>query len=118
MSIEELIKKYEHVPDFASLEVKSIHDKSFYGDQIIHFACVSGDLDDVKELISLGVDVMSIGEDGYTPLHYAVEQGNIEVARYLVSIGADPLYKNGDGESPRDFAEQLKEKIKDLSFLL
>lgn len=105
MSFEKLSEKYGSAPDFYGRKICNIHERAICGDQMIHMACVVGDIEDVRELVGLGADIMSIGEGGYTPLHYAVEQGNMDVVHYLIEVGADVLYKNFDGESPRDIAE-------------
>lgn len=105
MSLEALIEKYGSAPDFAEIKIRSIHTRTSHGDQMIHMACVIGDIKDVAELIALGADVMSVGEEGYTPLHYAIEQRNLEVARYLIGVGADMSCENFDGETPGDLAK-------------
>lgn len=107
MTLKSLVEKYISAPDWAGSSISTVHSRTPHGDQMIHMACVTGDIHDVKELLELGANLMSSGENGYTPLHYAIEQGNIDLARYLISIGADPLYKNHDGETPTDFAKLL-----------
>jgi ankyrin repeat protein len=50
--------------------------------------CFYGHLDQVKLLLSQGVDVNAVGPDGLTPLHAATQGQNIEIIEYLISVGA------------------------------
>lgn len=55
----------------------------------IHDAARLGDLDKVKQLLALGVDVNLKEKDGTTPLHLAAFYGHVPVVEYLISKGAD-----------------------------
>lgn len=83
---------------------------------MLHAACVAGDLDDVVFLITVGADLNSKGDMGYTPLHYAVEQEHEDIVALLINKGADKNIKNSDGELPIDMAKMLN-KIKMLKLL-
>jgi len=52
-------------------------------------ACGEGDLDFVKSLIQLGINVSSIGSNGFTPLMMAASRQEAEIVAYLLSQGAD-----------------------------
>ena len=57
--------------------------------QTLHAAVASGDIDEVKRLISQRADVNVKNEEGQTPLHRAARAGQREVAELLISKGAD-----------------------------
>lgn len=100
----DLIEKYGAAPDFFDQDISDVNSRTSYGDQLIHAACVSGNMDDVALLLSMGADVNSQGNMGYTPLHYAVEQGHENIVALLLQCGADKLIKNSDGDVPLDVA--------------
>lgn len=102
--LKKLIEKYSYAPDFFDQNLIDQESRNIYGDQLLHAACVSGDIADVKFLLSLNADINSKGDMGYTPLHYAVEQDHIDVVRILLKSGADIFIKNADGELPYDLA--------------
>lgn len=115
--VQRLIKKYSNAPDFDDPNIIGLDSRTIYGDQLLHAACVAGDIKDIKLMISLGADINSKGEGGYTPLHYAVEQGHLEVVKLLLQGGANLCIVNDNGESPVNLAEDLDEKaIKDFLF--
>lgn len=103
-----ILRKYSDVPDMHGSQLLTVDDKSVYGDQVLHLACVKGDLDDVKILLQSNADINARGEKGFTPLHYAVEQRRIEVVEYLLSVGADPCIINDNGDTAQDLAELLE----------
>jgi len=55
----------------------------------LHRAAAAGDVEQVKRLISEGVDINLQDEEKKTPLCHAIKAGKIEVARFLVDAGAD-----------------------------
>jgi putative CocE/NonD family hydrolase len=55
----------------------------------LHQAAVDGDIEQVKQLISKGVNVNAKDEEENPPLHYAVQSGKIEIVQLLVEAGAD-----------------------------
>jgi ankyrin repeat protein len=50
--------------------------------------CYYGHIDQVKKMISQGIDVNSIGENGITPLIAARDGENNDIVEFLLSIGA------------------------------
>jgi len=71
----------------------------------LHLAAVSGDLEEVRELLEKGADVNAKDEEGRTPLHWAAGNGYVEVARLLIEHGADVNAKESRyGDTPLDLA--------------
>ncbi|HJO08386.1 MAG TPA: ankyrin repeat domain-containing protein, partial [Verrucomicrobiota bacterium] len=50
----------------------------------IHESCKTGNLTEINQWISLGVDLNKKDEKGYAPLHYACEYGHEEVVQILL----------------------------------
>ncbi|XP_067653378.1 ankyrin repeat domain-containing protein 29-like [Haliotis asinina] len=60
-----------------------------YGNNVLHWACVSGDLETVKLILSLdGVDVNARANNRLTAVDYARRWGHQRVLDLLVSRGA------------------------------
>jgi len=57
--------------------------------ETLHGAVASGDIDEVKRLLSQGGDINAKNESGQTPLHLALNSSRMEVAELLVANGAD-----------------------------
>jgi len=49
----------------------------------------SGDIEEVKQLLTQGVDVNVRSKRGWTPLHWATKYGNREIVDLLLANGAD-----------------------------
>ncbi|XP_071078472.1 uncharacterized protein [Haliotis cracherodii] len=61
-----------------------------YGDDTLHYACLGGDVETVKYVLSLHVvDINSRGEVSRTPVMVAALGGHRDVVKLLVSKGAD-----------------------------
>jgi ankyrin repeat protein len=108
--LKKLIEKYSYAPDFFDQNLTNQESRNIYGDQVLHAACVAGDTDDIKFLLSVHADVNSKGDKGYTPLHYAAEQGHADAVKILLENGADATLENGDGDLPSDLANALNYK--------
>ena len=52
-------------------------------------ACKEGDIDFVKTLVNLGIDIDGIGSEGFTPLMTATSRQEAEIVEYLLKQGAD-----------------------------
>ena len=102
--IDELIEKYSYAPDFYEQGISDVNSRTSFRDQLIHAACVAGNAQDVAILLSMGADINSPGDMGYTPLHYAVEQGHEALVAFLLRKGADKSIKSSNGDSPLDIA--------------
>jgi len=67
----------------------------------LHKAVARGNIEQVKSLISKGVDVNARNENGVTPLYYAAKYGRQEVAELLIIKGAHVNVKeDGWGTTP------------------
>ncbi|CAE7251930.1 Rnasel [Symbiodinium natans] len=61
-------------------------------DKPIMNACLAGNVEEVKQLLSSGVDVDEAEAAlGFRPLHLAAEAGNVDVVDMLIKSGADPF---------------------------
>ena len=66
----------------------------------LHEAAKSGDVEQIKSLISEGADVNRRDSNQWTALHEAAHNGKIEAARLLISNGAEVDVKEKDGWTP------------------
>jgi ankyrin repeat protein len=60
-----------------------------YGRTQLMRASARGDLQAVKDLLSIGADVNGTSGDGYTALMYAAFYGNSSIVEFLLESGAD-----------------------------
>ena len=61
------------------------------GETLLHKSAESGNLDVLKHLIKLGLDVNKVkGESGESTLHYAVRGNQLEACEILLKSGANP----------------------------
>ncbi|VDM31739.1 unnamed protein product [Hydatigera taeniaeformis] len=65
-----------------------------------HAACKNSELDEVKELLSKGVDVDVANVDGLTVLHQACIDNNYEVVQFLLSNNANVNAQDNEGWTP------------------
>jgi ankyrin repeat protein len=70
--------------------------------QALFAATTNGGVDEVKKLISQGVDINAKNADGQTALHIAVSNDNKKIVQFLIEKGADVNTKNGNGRTPLD----------------
>lgn len=66
----------------------------------LHSAAQSGDVSEVRRLVTSGVDVNAQDENGNTPLKYASAEPHPEVLRVLISLGASPVISDHRGFTP------------------
>jgi len=77
---------------FAETQTKSL--------QTLHEAAASGDIVQVKSLVSKDADVNIKDKWGSTPLHTAANKGHMEIAKFLIAKGADVNIKDKWGWTP------------------
>eukprot|EP00731_Ephydatia_muelleri_P038809 Em0920g2a len=70
----------------------------------LFIAAMKGDLEEVKCLLALGVDIDECNELGNTPLHAACYDGRTDIARLLLERGADLNRTTKAGITPLHFA--------------
>ena len=66
----------------------------------IHDAASRGDIDEIKSLLNIGVNVDHIDEYKETPLFKAVKGNKYEVADLLISVGANVNHQKSRGVTP------------------
>ncbi len=70
-----------------------------YGRSPLHYACLEGNLDEVKQRIADGALINMQDDNGLTPLCFAVQDKRYEIIRLLLSLEADTnlLDAHGNG---------------------
>lgn len=63
-------------------------------------AVLDSDTNTVRELVTQGLDINSLNEDGSTAVHCAVASGNVRMIKLLAELGADLNRLNEAGETP------------------
>jgi len=76
----------------------------------LHQAVASGDIDQIKSLISRGADVNAKDRSSRTPLHYAARWGHKDVVELLLAKDADVNGKDNQGQTPLSLAEEEAHK--------
>ncbi|XP_071084417.1 ankyrin repeat domain-containing protein 29-like [Haliotis cracherodii] len=75
------------------------------GNNTLHYACIGGDVETVKFVLSLHVvDINSRGEASMTPVMAAAEWGHRDVVELLVSEGADVSQVAEGGDNTLHYA--------------
>ena len=74
--------------------------------KLLHQVVASGDIDQIKSLISKGADVNAKDRSDRTPLHYAARWGHKDVAELLLAKDADVNVKDNRGRTPLSLAEE------------
>ncbi|KAI2664419.1 Ankyrin repeat domain-containing protein 11 [Labeo rohita] len=97
------------------LSLKSIHRQNHFGETKLHLAVMKGDIEDVKDLITVGASVNIADYAGWTPLHEAVQRNMYDVTEILLKAGAEINCKGHNGITPLHDAIQCQYyKIVDL----
>ncbi|XP_048242804.1 ankyrin repeat and KH domain-containing protein mask-like isoform X3 [Haliotis rufescens] len=88
------------------------------GDNILHYACIRGDVETVKYVLSLHVvDINSRGDGSRTPLMGAAYMGHRDVVELLVSEGADVSLVDKHGENILHYA-CMRGDVETVEFVL
>ena len=87
------------------------------GTQNIHQAIINGEIDQVKKLLSSGVDINFKNRMGWTPLHTAMSRDKWEIAELLISKNPDLNANDNQGRTPLYIAVE-KEQMKFVEILL
>jgi ankyrin repeat protein len=59
---------------------------------------------DMRRLVSSGIDLSWVGEDGDAPLHVALRLNSLQLAKDLLAAGANPRQKTRSGQTPLSLA--------------
>jgi uncharacterized protein len=70
------------------------------------FEAARGNIDSVKKLLALGVNIDCTGDLGHTPLHDATSMGHFDVVQLLLASGADTSLKTELNHTALDLAQQ------------
>ncbi len=99
-------------------DIKKIQEN---GNTLFHLALSKNEIELLKKIKALGIDVNAKNKEGITPLHKAAMQAKDDtILKYLLSIGADKTIKTDFEESVLDLAnenELLKQNNIVLNFL-
>ena len=98
-------KGYSSIYDYLIESGADRNTRNKYGSLPIHFACIHGHLDTVKELCKRS-DFRSPNNYGRTPLHFASLNGHTSVAQHLIQCGAEVNSMDKDGYMPIHYACQ------------
>ena len=72
------------------------------------WAAAQGDLDEIKRLEALGVDLNAADYDGRTAMHLAASEGQLDVVKYLIFRQAKEKPKDRWGSIPLADAKRGK----------
>jgi len=86
--------------EIASEEAKPEPSKVKESGPSIHDAANKGNIEIIKELLAVGVNVNTKGIGGMTPLHRAAREGHKEVVEFLIANNADINAKDKMGRVP------------------
>ena len=76
----------------------------------LHNAVLSGDIEQVKSLISDGVDINANNQLNWTPLHTAVRNNRIEIIEFLLENSANVDAVDARGQTALQFAVESGQK--------
>jgi ankyrin repeat protein len=77
------------------------------GDQALHYFCLNGHLDIVRDLLDFGIDANVLGRAKNSALHYAVSSGSVALVQLLIARGAKVEARNNAGMRPLHWAAEL-----------
>jgi ankyrin repeat protein len=86
--------------------------------ETLHGAAASGDIDEVKRLLSEGQDVNSRDSEGQTPLHLAVKSGDREMVKFLLTRDADVRAEDKDRSTPTPIGRAVRRQKKEIVEIL
>ncbi len=110
---ERMIEKFSfHNYDSLIRETKKINPRKRRYETRTHqivnliYAASYGDLDEIKRLEALGMDLGGADYDGRTALHLAAAENKVEVVKYLLTRGIDKNPVDRWGGTPMDDAKK------------
>ncbi|KAK2911719.1 hypothetical protein Q8A67_003852 [Cirrhinus molitorella] len=82
------------------LTLKSIRRQNHFGETKLHLAVMKGDIQDVKDLVTVGASVTIPDYAGWTPLHEAVQRNKYDMTETLLKAGAEVNCRGHNGITP------------------
>ena len=77
----------------------------------LHWAIKAGDLQLVRQLVELGLDINVVDQAGWSGVHWAADQGNLPMLKYLIEEAhLMPLIFDKQGKTPLDMARRGNQK--------
>lgn len=68
---------------------------------LLHQQVLSGEIENVKAVLTLDTNLDELDELGNSPLHWAVMRGDLDIVELLLSKGANPNVVCSDGYTPK-----------------
>jgi ankyrin repeat protein len=102
-SAEELLKICSDILLIGNFN-NGVNSKNPSNEMPIHLAAFWGDVDAIKQLVSMGSEIDTPGDCDCTPLFDAVSFGNIDAAKLLLELGASPFSQNDLDYTPYEKA--------------
>src|SRR6266478_6578684 len=69
------------------------------GKTLLHIACLWASAPVVEVLVSGGVPIDALNDDGFPPVADAVARGDVEIVRVLMAGGANVRFRDDDAET-------------------
>ncbi len=76
----------------------------------LHQAIINGDVNEVKSILSSGVDINVKNRQGWTPLHTAVDKQQKDIVQLLLDKNANVNLTDNNGETSINFAVKSGQK--------
>lgn len=76
------------------------------GKTVLHYAAISGLVDEAKLLIEKGADVNALDSVKANPLNWAAWKGSLEMVKLMLDSGGDLSNKDSFGDTPLSAAKQ------------
>ena len=89
-----------------------IHTTGYQGISLLHAACEGGSVLLVQCLLNV-ISVLSMDNEGNTPLHTCSSHGRVLCVEALLSVNAPVLIRNNNGKTPVDVAKGTAKVILD-----
>lgn len=106
-ALSAFIEKVKSLPLFQDIDYSDLNAVNCDGENLLHVAVLWRDIDMIRKLIAVGININQPGDLGFTPLHEACSQGSMEMVKLLVEAGAD-VFALSEGSPPFTLARSQK----------